>query len=273
MSFSRESTLMPGSPESTVFSLDLGSSFQRLEAEEAVRFANTDILPYFSETSSTSDSDFDTQTDQSASSFCKDSNRITLGSLIGFPMDSFRLIGESFRLISQGESRSNRSIDTPRRSRSCSVVCDFFACLKRAQATDEINQVNLDKNSSCLNSFIITEVSEYDEQHSSDTSNSTEKLFVNSVFEDRPSLGSRLFELNPLYISDAISESGSSEDRDEDQVTRKTVVLTTAASTKGGEESPHCEYPRFSPSLQSPSNIACLLTTICCRLGDDLYTE
>ena len=58
-----------------------------------------------------------------------------------------------------------------------------------------------------LTSFTITKVSEEEERDSDSDTGPT--VFENSVFVERDALGSRIYEFNPLYISDAMSESDS----------------------------------------------------------------
>jgi len=62
-------------------------------------------------------------------------------------------------------------------------------------------------------SFTITEVSE-EEERDSEASEVVPTVFENSVFVERDTLGSRIYEFNPLYISDAISDADPSEVRD-----------------------------------------------------------
>lgn len=171
-------------------SLRLTAEFESamvMEAEEPIRFG-ADLIPgYLSNPgSSGSSSDFDTQSENSSNStsFCDlDSHRITLGSLIGLPLDSFRHFGDSFRFLTRGGgsfgsasgpggSSSRTVIERPsgadrRRSRSCSLLADIFACLRKTR-NDYINNVpktarNNHHHLTALSSFSITEVSEEEE--------------------------------------------------------------------------------------------------------------
>lgn len=263
-----------------------------MEAEEPIRFAGTDILPYLSQPStSSSSSDFDTQSESrsgesGSTSFCdlNDSNRITLGSLIGFPMaESFRNFGESLRLLTRGESHydigSSRSIEgPPRRHRSCSLLSDIFRCLQRTR-TDYINDAPVARDLTSLTSFTITEVSDEEEERDSDSDNGP-TVFENSVFVERDTLGSRIYEFNPLYISDAMSEADPTESRG-----------TSLAREAPPSEDPSSKYPRDSDDESTRSSIQVtapssprrdyqplspmrsVLTAICCRLSDDCPSD
>jgi hypothetical protein len=140
---------------------------------------------------------------------------------------------------------------------------------------------------------------------------STPKLvYENSVFIDRPgALGtSRIFELNPLFISDAISEVGSSTrslmeyasssstttdlEWPKEVPTLRSLLLRNAetalvqrivAATSGNQpratsltrmenvSAPHedHEHETITSSRNSTSsNVRTILTTVCCRIGD-----
>lgn len=139
---------------------------------------------------------------------------------------------------------------------------------------------------------------------------STPKLvYENSVFIDRPgALGtSRIFELNPLYISDAISEVGSSTrslmeyassssttdlEWPKEVPTLRSLLLRNAetalvqrivAATSGGQprassstrmenfSAPHEDHEQetiTSSRNSTSSNVRTILTTVCCRIGD-----
>jgi hypothetical protein len=277
-SFMRSPTLssMMPSPVSSRLTMEFETAFM-MEAEEPIRFAGTDILPYLSQpSSSSSSSDFDTQSESRSggSSFCdmNDSNRITLGSLIGFPMaDSFRNFGESLRFLARGESQSTRTADGPaRRHRSCSLLFELFQCLQRTR-TGYIHDAPVARNLTNLTSFTITEVSEEEERDSDSDTGPT--VFENSVFVERDALGSRIYEFNPLYISDAMSEAdsesrGTSLAREsstpdlsstDDESTRSSVQVTAPSS-------PRPDYQPLSPMRS-------VLTAICCRIDDDCPSD
>lgn len=208
------------SPVSSRLTIEFKTAFM-MEAEEPIRFAGTDILPYLSQSSSCSTStDFDTHSGGSRSgstSFCdlNDSNRITLASLIGLPVaDSFRNFGESLRFIARGDSvhdnGSIRRLDMPpRRSRTCSLFSELFRWLQRTKP-DYVDSAPVARNLINLNSFTITEVSEEDQDSECDTA---QAVFENLVFVERDTLGSRIYEFNPLYISDSLSEVDPTESR------------------------------------------------------------
>ena len=287
-SFMRSPTLssMMPSPVSSRLTIEFETAFM-MEAEEPIRFVGTDILPYLSQpSSSSSSSDFDTQSESRSggSSFCdlNDSNRITLGSLIGFPMaDSFRNFGESLRFLGRGESHydsgSNRTIEgPPRRHRSCSLLSDIFRCLQRTR-TDYINDAPSSRNLTNLTSFTITEVSEEEERDSDSDNGPT--VFENSVFVERDTLGSRIYEFNPLYILDTMSEinpesRGVSLAREppasenlipknpsdsDDESTRSSIAVTAPSSPL--------------PDCQPLSPMQSVLTAICCRINDDCPSD
>lgn len=230
------SSMMP-SPVSSRLTVEFETAFM-MEAEDPIRFTGTDILPYLSQSTSRSTStDFDSQRDESGSgstSFCdlNDSNRITLASLIGLPMaESFRNFGESLRFIARADSHydsgSNRTMDLPpRRSRSCSLFSELFRCLQRSK-TACVSSAPVARNLTNLTSFTTTEVSEEEEQDSESDTGPT--IFENSVFVDRDTLGSRIYEFNPLYISDTMSEVDPSESRN--------LSLSKEKQLLGGEES------------------------------------
>lgn len=281
------SSMMP-SPVSSRLTMEFETAFM-MEQEEPIRFLGTDILPYLSQPSSrSSSSNFDTQSSggSGSTSFCdlNDSNRITLGSLIGLPMaDSFRNFGESLRFLTRGDSHydtgsSNRSTEgAPRRSRSCSILGDIFRCLQRTR-TDYVTDVPIGRNLNNLTSFTITEVSE-EEERDSDYGNGP-TVFENSVFVERDALGSRIYEFNPLYISDTMSEvdpasrdaslareipaSGDSDNTKESDDEESIQVSTPTTPT--ASLSPRADFPPLSP-------IRTVLTAICCRLGDDYPSD
>ncbi|KAG0607569.1 hypothetical protein M758_8G039300 [Ceratodon purpureus] len=289
-------SMMP-SPVSSRLTMEFETAFL-MEAEEPVRFSSTDILPYLSQPSSrsVSSSDFDSQSDESRStSFCdfNDSNRITLGSLIGLPMDSFRHFGESFRFRMRGESQdfdsaggSMRTADeSPRRSRTCSLLGDLFRCLQRTK-TDYLQPTVSDgrnpTNLTSLTSFTITEVSEEEERDSDSDVGPT--VFDNSVFVERDTLGSRIYEFNPLYISDAMSDVDSTDSRslslsgDHRQATCGESNINVKKITNP-TDSGAVEMPRLTVQVNSNASPICrsqplspmraVLTTVCCQLGDD----
>lgn len=273
------------SPVSSRLTQEFESAFS-MEAEDPVRFSSTDILPYLSQPPRTcsSSSEFDTQSEAESrsTSFCdfNDSHRITLGSLIGLPMDSFRQFGESFRFrYDTGSSgRSTEAGSTaPRRSRTCSLLFDLLRCLQRTRADYvhfkvPVARPNLNTN---LTSFTITEVSE-EEERDSDASDLGPTVFENSVFVERDTLGSRIYEFNPLYISDAISEVDPSEARDvslprvvsdPDKVEQSNVELETRLTVRVKSEpipSPTTKVLRSQPL----SPMRTVLTTVCCQLGE-----
>jgi hypothetical protein len=128
--------------------------------------------------------------------------------------------------------------------------------------------VPVGRNLTNLTSFTITEVSEEEEQDSDSDNGPT--VFENSVFVERDTLGSRIYEFNPLYISDAMSEvdpasrdvslareipKDSSDDEQSIQVSTPTAQL-----------SPQADFQPLSP-------IRTVLTAICCRLGDDCPSD
>jgi hypothetical protein len=272
--------MMP-SPVSSRLTMEFETAFL-MEAEEPVRFSSTDILPYLSQPSSrsVSSSEFDTQSDESRStSFCdfNDSNRITLASLIGLPMESFRHFSESFRFRMRGHdfdsiTRSSEESEPPRRSRTCSLLGELFRCLQRTKPeTLTPTTPTTPTTLTSLTSFTITEVSE-DEERDSD-SDLGPTVFENSVFVDRDALGSRIYEFNPLYISDAMSEAdsesrGTSLAREsstpdlsstDDESTRSSVQVTAPSS-------PRPDYQPLSPMRS-------VLTAICCRIDDDCPSD
>nr|PNR35402.1 hypothetical protein PHYPA_023302 [Physcomitrium patens] len=160
------------SPVSSQLSLELEIAY-KMEAEEPTRFSITETLPYFSEkTPRNSTSDFDTPSESSGStsfSNLNDSNRITLASLIGLPMDSFRHLGESFRFNSRGDRHfdrgSNRPIEGPdaHHSRSCSVFFEIFHFLQRIRTGFVKYSTQIGRNLN-LTSFTITAVSEEEDK-------------------------------------------------------------------------------------------------------------
>nr|PNR31857.1 hypothetical protein PHYPA_025980 [Physcomitrium patens] len=289
------SSMMP-SPVSSRLTMEFENAFT-LEAEEPIRFSSADILPYLSEKSTrSSSSDFDTQSDSSgSSSFCNlnDSNRITLASLIGLPMDSFRHFGESFHFRPRGNSHydsgSNSTIEGPgpRRSRTCSLFSELFRCLQRTRTDFVSAPAPMTRNLTNLTSFTITENSEEGEQDVD--SNTGPTVFENSVFVERPTLGSRIYEFNPLYISDAISDVDPTESRalslsrdssasqDPSAISSSEEILTSPSV----ESSASCTrlnlqvstYPSPYPVSQPLSPIRTVLTTICCQLGDDYPSD
>lgn len=299
-SISEASTSTPGSmrsplssftvpsPVSSRLTMEFETAFL-VEAEEPVRFSTTDdILPYLSQPSSScsaSSSDFDTQSGTSRStSFCdfNDSNRITLGTLIALPMDSFRHFGESFRgFLLRGDSHdfdsssSTASHASPRRSRTCSLLGDLFGCLPRTRTDFVPAAAPARRNLANLTSFTITEASEQEERDSDCDPGPT--IFDNSVFVDRETLGSRIYEFNPLYIADVMSEVDPSESRNssfsrdhhsaaasgETHTSENTEVKNAADS--GAVETPRSPLCRSQPL----SPMRTVLTTVCCQLGDD----
>lgn len=273
------------SPVSSRVTQEFESAFS-MEAEDPVRFSSTDILPYLSQPSRTcsSSSEFDTQSEAESrsTSFCdfNDSHRITLGSLIGLPMDSFRQFGESFRFRydTRSSGRSTEAGSTePRRSRTCSLLFDLLRCLQRTRADyvhfkAPVARPNLNTN---LTSFTITEVSE-EEERDSDASDLGPTVFENSVFVERDTLGSRIYEFNPLYISDAISEADPREARDmslprvvsdPDKAKESDVEPDTRLTVQVKSEptpSPKKKILRSQPL----SPMRTVLTTVCCQLGE-----
>lgn len=245
------------SPVSSRLTLEFETAFS-MEAEEPIRFSSTDILPYLSQASSrscSSSSEFDTQSEAESrsTSFCdfNDSRRITLGSLIGLPMDSFRHFGESFRLIRANSSHPGSTNAAPaRRSRTCSLLFDLLRCLQRTRADYVHFKAPVARpNLGNLTSFTITEVSEEEERDDSESSDVGPTVFENSVFVERDTLGSRIYEFNPLYISDAISEADPTEVRDlslprggvastpgDDDVKKKNPEKNRVASTLGVDD-------------------------------------
>lgn len=135
-------------------------------------------------------------------------------------------------------------------------------------------------------------------------------VYENSVFIDSPgALGtSRIFELNPLYISDAISEVGSSTrslmeyasssatdlEWPKEVPTLRSLLLQNAetalmqrivAATSGGQpragpstrvenvSAPRDDHEQETSTSSSSrnstsSNVRTILTTVCCRIGD-----
>lgn len=135
------------------------------------------------------------------------------------------------------------------------------------------------RNLTNLTSFTITEVSEEEERDSDSDNGPT--VFENSVFVERDTLGSRIYEFNPLYISDAMSEVDP-ESRD--------VSLARESSSSGNStdsmESGDDEGSRLSVQVSTPtaplspradiqplSPMRSVLTAICCRLGDDCTSD
>ncbi|KAG0556733.1 hypothetical protein KC19_11G075700 [Ceratodon purpureus] len=291
-SFMRSPTLssMMPSPVSSRLTMEFETAFM-MEAEDPIRFVGTDILPYLSQpSSSSSSSDFDTQSESQSggsgsTSFCdlNDSNRITLGSLIGFPMaDSFRNFGESLRFLTRGESHydsgSNRTIEAPRRHRSCSLLSDIFRCLQRTR-TEYIDDAPVARNLTNLTSFTITEVSEEEERDSDSDNGPT--VFENSVFVERDTLGSRIYEFNPLYISDAMSEVDPTDSRATSLAREATPALEDVSSKNprdSDDESTRSSIQVTAPSSPRPdyqplSPMRSVLTAICCRIGDDCPSD
>ena len=295
-SFMKSPSSMMPSPVSSRLATEFKTAFL-MEAEEPVRFSSTDILPYLSQPSSrsVSSSDFDTQSEVSRStSFCdfNDSNRITLGSLIGLPMDSFQHFGESLRFRVCGDSRdfdsSARTAEgSPRHSRTCNLLAGLFRCLQRAK-TDYVTNatVPVGRNLTNLTSFTITEVSEEEERDLDSDLGPT--VFDNSVFVERDTLGSRIYEFNPLYIADAMSEVDLTESRDvslareHPEPPAASVAEPNKVSAKGIDnprDSDVVETPRVSVQATSQASPICrsqplspmraMLTTVCCQLGDD----
>lgn len=281
-------SMMP-SPVSSRLTLEFESAFS-MEAEEPVRFSSTDILPYLSQPSRecSSSSEFDTQSEAESrsTSFCdfNDSHRITLGSLIGLPMESFRHFGESFRFRVNSHYDTDRSSEpgssSPRRSRTCSLLFDLLRCLQRTRADYTHFKVPVARpNLNNLTSFTITEVSE-EEERDSDVGPS---VFENSVFVERDTLGSRIYEFNPLYISDAISEADPSDVRD---LSLPRDVVSDAENVKkivNASDSVEPASTRLSVQVKSSQNaglkspilrsqplspMRTVLTTVCCQLGE-----
>lgn len=299
------------SPVSSRLTLEFETAFS-MEAEEPIRFSSTDILPYLSQPSRScsSSSDFDTQSEAEsrATSFCdfNDSNRITLGSLIGLPMDSFRHnFGESFRFranshydTGSSQRSTTDSAGSPRRSRTCSLLFDLLRCLQRTRADYAHFKVPVARpNLNNLTSFTITEVSEEEERDSESDVGPT--VFENSVFVERDTLGSRIYEFNPLYISDAISEADPTEVRDlslrrdhsqesvaspptDDNVKKhhvdtsdtvpsnvdSTRSLSNVQVTRTSSHMPSPKSPSISRISQPLSPMRTVLTTVCCKLGE-----
>jgi hypothetical protein len=281
------SSMMP-SPVSSRLTMEFETAFL-MEAEEPVRFSSTDILPYLSQPSSrsVSSSEFDTQSDESRStSFCdfNDSNRITLASLIGLPMESFRHFSESFRFRMRGHdfdsiTRSSEESEPPRRSRTCSLLGELFRCLQRTKPeTLTPTTPTTPTTLTSLTSFTITEVSE-DEERDSD-SDLGPTVFENSVFVDRDALGSRIYEFNPLFIADTISEADPSESRDPSlpRGRRQVTAFESKISDPTGDSNP-VERPRLTVQVSPPASplsrsqplspMRAVLTSVCCQLGDD----
>ncbi|CAK9875476.1 unnamed protein product [Sphagnum jensenii] len=241
-----------------------------------VQFLNTYNPPYFSDLSATTsdDSEFDTESHSSeSSSFCKDSRRITLASLIGLPLDSFRYLGDTFRIMSiqstdsRFESSSVLSTRKPRR-RSCGVFRDFvelFICRVQADFGSIICK------SSNVQSFSVSEISQIslDQERSSTIRPSSRdpKLFINAVYEESSLPRSKRFEWNPLFVeSDVAAASGADSLDHESHAIRKLddklLISSSAAASailpygNAPREHIHEDAPQFlQPSMPPPFDL------------------
>lgn len=237
------------------------SSLDRMPVEESGNgpqlTSNADIVlsSMFSElgtttttTTSCGDSEFDTLSDGSTLTSFKDSQRITLGSLIGLPMESFRMLllcgdDDFISDVDRISWSSNRSMITTvtmtrtsstrrreRRSRWCGFVrflVGFFNSCINTRVLSEFSAIqNEDKPSELRHlqhpsssSSVYEERSDLEDANKTNSRephpSSTQKVFMNSVFEESDLLliGRHTIEWrNPLFVPDlAISEEGTTD--------------------------------------------------------------
>lgn len=199
-------------------------------------------------TTSCGDSEFDTLSDGSTLTSFKDSQRITLGSLIGLPMESFRMLllcgdDDFISDVDRISWSSNRSMITTvtmtrtsstrrrqRRSRWCGFVrflVGFFNSCINTRVLSEFSAIqNEDKPSELRHlqhpsssSSVYEERSDLEDANKTNSRepdpSSTQKVFMNSVFEESDLLliGRHMIEWrNPLFVPDlAISEEGTTD--------------------------------------------------------------
>ncbi len=199
-------------------------------------------------TRSCGDSEFDTLSDGSTLTFFRDSQRITLGSLIGLPMESFRMLllcgdDDFMSDVDRISWSSNRSMITTvtmtrtsstrrreRRSRWCGFVrflVGFFNSCINTRVLSKFSAIqNEDKPSELRHlqhpsssSSVYEERSDLEDANKTNSRephpSSTEKVFMNSVFEESDLLliGRHTIEWrNPLFVPDlAISEEGTTD--------------------------------------------------------------
>ncbi len=199
-------------------------------------------------TTSCGDSEFDTLSDGSTLTSFKDSQRITLGSLIGLPMESFRMLllcgdDDFISDVDRISWSSNRSMITTvtmtrtsstrrqeRRSRWCGFVrflVGFFNSCINTRVLSEFSAIqNEDKPSELRHlQHPSSSSSVYEERSDLEDANKTnsrephpwltENVFMNSVFEESDLLliGRHMIEWrNPLFVPDlAISEEGTTD--------------------------------------------------------------
>ncbi|XP_024364814.1 uncharacterized protein [Physcomitrium patens] len=225
--------------------------------QQFMNLQTTFLLPFFSDVDVSSSSDTDSRS-EAASSFFKDSRRITLGSLIGLPMDS------SFRSM---HPDAHYHVFSDRRRNflpSCGIL-EFLGCVR---------------NSSSLHEFEASEGGEGDEQvavTASSTSlaaclqfersvsqgtNPSDPVRISSIFEDALSSGSRSPDWNDQYVScHSILSDGewTGADAGRHETGPTTVPMGISATT-----------PRHkllnSHKIQRSASMKSFFSSICCRI-------
>ncbi|KAG0598776.1 hypothetical protein M758_12G099800 [Ceratodon purpureus] len=230
--------------------------------QQFMNLQTTFLLPFFSDGGSSSSSDTDSRS-EAASSFFKDSRRITLGSLIGLPMDhSFHALHPDahYHIFTDADVfHDRRRTFLP----SCGIL-ELLGCLRNSASTSrefelsedgELDDAAVTANSTSLTAYL-------------QTNPTSETGCINVMtFEEALSDGSQSPDWNDQFVSchSMLSEAGG-----------WTPVANGAACGHVGE---HVATPvkssstprQLKPSasnrkMQRSSSMKSFFSSICCRI-------
>lgn len=229
--------------------------------QQFMNLQTTFLLPFFSDVGSSSSSDSDSRS-EAASSFFKDSRRITLGSLIGLPMDhSFHALHPDahYHVFTDADVfRDRRRTFLP----SCGIL-ELLGCVRNSGSSSrefESSEVGeLDEGAVTARSTSLTAYLQLEGANPASDAACTSLM----MFEDALSNGSESPDWNDQFVSchSMLSEAGE---------------WTGADSAACGHVGEHVATPKSSSTprqksasnrkMQRSSSMKSFFSSICCRI-------
>lgn len=225
--------------------------------QQFMNLQTTFLLPFFSDVDASSNSDTDSRFSEAASSFFKDSRRITLGSLISLPMDT------SFRTMYPD---THYHVFTDRRRNhlpSCGIL-ELLGCCRNAESSRlhefDFSELEGEVADSHSVAAVSTSLAAYLQL---EASNSPDAARTSAPFEDALSTGSRSPDWNDQFIScHSILSDGEWTGKDMGERIANPVSSTSAKPSprQTRKSTPH------SPRMQRSSSMKSFFSSICCRI-------